>query len=116
MTSESRRKTGQHYEQLAAEFLEDQGLCVLERNFYCRQGEIDLILQDGEVLVFAEVKYRSNRAMGDPLEAVTAKKQFHIRRAAEYYLYSHGYGEDTMCRFDVIGICGQEIAWLKDGF
>ena len=112
----NKRQTGSRYEETAAAFLTSKGYRVLERNFRCRQGEIDLILRDGPMLVFVEVKYRSSRTMGDPAEAVTPSKQRRIRSTAQYYLYSCGYGEETRCRFDVICILGDQISWIRDAF
>lgn len=73
----NKRQTGSHYEETAAAFLTSKGYRVLERNFRCRQGEIDLICRHGRYLVFAEVKYRSGLSMGSPAEAVDARKQAH---------------------------------------
>ena len=81
----------------------------------CRSGEIDIIAKDGETLVFCEVKYRSDGAMGSPLEAVDVKKQRTIFRSALYYLSEHGL-EDVPCRFDVIGIEGAKITQIRNAF
>lgn len=116
MNTGNKRATGSRYEQAAADFLRQQGLRILEQNYRCRQGEIDLIAQEGRTLVFVEVKYRKTAAMGDPAEAVTALKQSRIRNAAGYYLYSRRHGEDTPCRFDVVSILGQELRWIQDAF
>lgn len=108
--------TGSRYEQMAADFLTGQGAVIVERNYRCRNGEIDLIVRDGRYLVFTEVKYRSSGSKGDPAEAVNECKQQRIRQTARYYLYSHRYGEDVPCRFDVISILGDEIHWIRDAF
>ncbi len=110
------RQLGTRYEQVAAQYVQRQGAVVLERNYRCRMGEIDLILRDGRYLVFAEVKYRKDLSKGDPGEAVHIYKQKRIRNGARYYLYSHRYGESLPCRFDVISILGDEIRWLKNAF
>lgn len=110
------RKKGAVYEQKAAGFLEDKGYRVLQRNFYSKYGEIDLIARDGEYLVFLEVKYRASGQSGHPLEAVGAKKQQRIKKAARYYLWQKGLPEDTACRFDVIGILGNEFVHVADAF
>ncbi len=112
----NKRQTGSRYEETAAAFLTSKGYRVLERNFRCRQGEIDLICRHGRYLVFAEVKYRSGLSMGSPAEAVDARKQERIRRAAAFYLYSHGMGGDVPCRFDVVGILGSDIELIQDAF
>ena len=112
----NKRQTGSRYEETAAAFLTSKGYRVLERNFRCRQGEIDLICRHGRYLVFAEVKYRSGLSMRSPAEAVDARKQERIRRAAAFYLYSHGMGGDVPCRFDVVGILGSDIELIQDAF
>ena len=80
-----------------------------------RTGEIDLIARDGRYLVFAEVKYRKNLQMGDPLEAVDLRKQQQIYRTAIYYLHQKKW-ENVPCRFDVIGITGTQICHIRNAF
>lgn len=99
------RQTGARYERIAGAYLESQGYRILQYNFRCRQGEIDIIAKDGEVLVFCEVKFRSDLSSGLPEEAVDYRKQRVISRCALYYLTAHGISE-VQCRFDVIGILG----------
>lgn len=96
------RKTGAEYEQKAVRYLETLGYQVIERNFRCKSGEIDVIAKDGEYLVFIEVKYRSDAGMGEPLEAVDLKKQQKISRAASYYCFSRGISQQQPCRFDAV--------------
>ena len=79
----NRRKTGTEYEQKTAEYLESLGWKILERNYRCRIGEIDLIALDGRTLVFVEVKYRRSGACGSPGEAVNEEKQHTIYRGAD---------------------------------
>ncbi len=110
------RKVGAEYEQKAAAFLEEKGFRILERNYRCRSGEIDLIAHDGYYLVFVEVKYRHCDVHGSPLQAVDHKKQRRISKAAAYYLYSRKYAQDTPCRFDVVGILDDEIIWIENAF
>lgn len=112
----NRRAVGSEYERRAAEYLQSQGYRILERNFRCRTGEIDLIARDGAYLVFIEVKYRRDAASGDPTEAVDAAKQMTISRTASYYCLKKGYGETMPCRFDVVAICGDEIRLVRDAF
>lgn len=112
----NKRNLGAEKEQMAAEFLEKQGYRILEKNFRCRQGEIDLIARDGRYLVFVEVKYRADGRSGEPEEAVNASKQYVIRRVAAYYLYRNRLPESTPCRFDVVGIKGEEIRLTKNAF
>ena len=110
------KRLGLAYEQKAAEYLEKKGFQILERNYYTRCGEIDLIVRDGAYLVFVEVKYRASQRGGHPLEAVDARKQRRLRRAAALYLLRCGYPENTPCRFDVVGILGEEIFHVENAF
>ena len=87
----STRARGARYEELAAAFLEKQGYVILEKNFFCRTGEIDIIAREGDTLVFVEVKYSKDLAAGDPAEAVNERKQEKIRKAAAFYLYARGF-------------------------
>ncbi len=113
---QNKRKIGAAYEQQAVLFLQRHGLEILTVNFCCRYGEIDIIARDGAYLVFVEVKYRHNLQGGTPEEAVTTAKQHHIIQAARNYLWQQHYSEQTPCRFDVIGICGSRIRWLRNAF
>lgn len=112
----NKRTTGTEYETLAAKYLEQQGYKIIEKNFRCRQGEIDLIAREGPYLVFIEVKYRKNASMGTAIEAVNTKKQNVIRKVASYYLVSNHLSQQTPCRFDVIGITGEQIELIKNAF
>lgn len=112
----NKRRIGAVYERQAAEYLKSKGYQILENNYRCRIGEIDLIARDGRYLVFVEVKYRSDGFCGNALEAVTVRKQHTIRRVAQFYLLSHHLSEDIPCRFDVVGITGTEITLVKDAF
>ena len=112
----SARTTGTEYEEKAAAALARSGYQILERNFRCRQGEIDIIARDRGYLVFVEVKYRTTEAAGGPRYAVDLKKQRRISRTALYYLYRNGLSEDTPCRFDVVVIVPGRASVLKDAF
>jgi len=103
-------------EKLAVSYLEQDGYRVLVRNFRCRQGEIDIIAQDGKYLCFIEVKRRKGTSSGHPLEAISPNKIRHICKAALYYLQSAQLPESTAVRFDVISIVGEEVSLLKDAF
>lgn len=103
-------------EDLAALYLQERGCRVLQRN-YCREGcEIDLVVMDGDTLVFAEVKARSSLAWGYGREAVDARKQGRIIQAAQGYLQETDY--DGPCRFDVleINLNTRRIVWIQDAF
>ena len=113
---QNKRTVGTRYEELAAAYLEDRGLRILERNFRTRFGEIDLIAESRGTLVFVEVKYRSSSGRGTPEEAVGSKKQAVIRRQALAYLASKGLNDLTPCRFDVVAVLGQDIRWIPNAF
>lgn len=109
------RQVGNHYEQKATAFLQSKGIRIIEKNFQVRQGEIDLIGYDGEVLVFIEVKYRRDAKKGDPAEAVTIRKQRQICKVAEFYLMKHKLF-NISCRYDVFTICGETLQWYQNAF
>ncbi len=111
-----RREKGFVYENVAAAYLEKKGYRIVARNFYTRFGELDLIARDGAYLVFVEVKYRATGQGGHPLEAVDGRKQRRMKRAAQFYLLRYGFPERTPCRFDVVGILGDEITHIENAF
>lgn len=111
-----KREQGRRYELFAANYLQEQGYQILEQNFCCRQGEVDIIAREGRYLVFVEVKYRRDLQNRAPAEAVDFKKQQKIRRAAQYYLYKKRCGEEAPCRFDVVAIAGEKVSLLRDAF
>ena len=98
-----KRDFGNTGENLATEYLEKQGYTILERNFYCKQGEIDIIAKDNNEIVFIEVKSRSNKLFGIPSEAVTKQKIKHLFRNARYFLYKNKMINEYI-RFDVVEI------------
>ena len=112
----NKRKTGADKEQIAVTYLEEQGMKIAERNFRNRQGEIDIIGYDGGYLVFVEVKYRNGHSKGSALEAVDYRKQCQICKVADYYRYLHHLGMNTLIRYDVVAIQGQEIQWIRNAF
>lgn len=84
-----RHELGKVGENLAVEYLKKQNYQLLERNFRCKRGEIDIIAKDKQELIFIEVKTRTNKKYGKPADAVTTRKKKHIYKAAEYYLAIH---------------------------
>jgi len=112
----NKRAVGTAYEKLAGAYLMQQGYEIVAYNFRCRMGEIDIVAKDGAYLVFVEVKYRSSEKNGSPLEAVDIRKQRIISKVASYYCLTHGYGETTPCRFDVVAINGEEYTLIKNAF
>ncbi|MGI6285102.1 YraN family protein [Neomoorella humiferrea] len=99
----TRRRRGLQGEAAAAAFLENMGYRILERNFRCPLGEIDIIAADGEEIVFVEVRTRSTNAFGTPQESVDRRKQTRLRRLAAYYLNGRGLSGHP-CRFDVAAV------------
>lgn len=110
----NKRKIGSDYETVACRYLEEHGVSVKERNFYCKAGELDIIAQDGETTVIVEVKYRSTDEFGGPLYAVNRKKQHTICRCTNFYILQHP--EVKQIRYDVIGITGSRIEWIQNAF
>lgn len=112
----NKRELGESYEGAAGLYLQKKGVRIAERNFRCRQGEVDLIGWDGEYLVFFEVKYRKNKKTGYPEESVGTAKQKKICGVADYYLYQKRLGESIPVRFDVVAICGECVNWYQNAF
>lgn len=94
-------------EQIVVEYLEKNKYKILKRNFYCRQGEIDIIAKDKNEIVFIEVKTRTNVNFGRPSESVNGIKQKHMYKAAKYFLYKSGLLE-MLIRFDVVEVLVNE--------
>ena len=94
---------GKEGEDVAVQYLREHGYKILERNFSCRQGEIDIIGTDGQYIIFFEIKSRSNIKYGLPAESVTKKKIEHILKTAKYYLYKENI-EERSIRIDVIEV------------
>lgn len=107
---------GSDAEAIALKHLKKHGLVLIDQNFRCRFGEIDLIMSESETLVFIEVRYRRNSHYGSPIESVTNAKQEKVRTTAQHYLLKNNIGESRPTRFDVIGIVPNEIAWIKNAF
>ena len=115
---QNNRSVGAVYEQAAGYYLEQNGYELIANVITGKgtnAGEIDIIAKDGDCYVFCEVKYRSGRQAGNPLEAVDQRKQKKIFRCALYYTVQHGI-EDAQCRFDVIGVECTEITHIKNAF
>lgn len=117
---EQRKQLGNDSESLAGRFLVQKGYKIVESNFSCKRGEIDLIVRKENFLVFVEVRSKTSVQYGQPLETVNAKKQEKIRKTAEYYLYVHPELAELYCRFDVISVLWQNgkvrLNWIADAF
>ncbi len=110
------RAVGMAFEEKAILYLKEKGYEILDRNFTCRQGELDIVARDQDILAFVEVKYRKNARAGEPEEGVTGRKRARLLKAARYYLYCKEYPVETPCRFDVVAICGEELRHYRDAF
>lgn len=110
------RKTGAEYEQKAARFLEGRGYEIIDRNYYCSYGEIDIVAKEAGDVVFVEVKYRKNFRYGGPECAVDFKKRKHMLESAMCYMAQKYESVDISCRFDVVAINGNEIHLIKNAF
>ena len=112
-----RRRAGQHGEAAAASYLEQMGVSILQKNFRCRYGEIDLIGWDGNYYLFIEVKYRSTQEQGEPAEAVDYRKQYKICRTFDYYRMKKHMDDFVPVRFDIIEIDRfGRCHWIKHAF
>lgn len=111
--------TGRWGETQALEFLQRRGLFLKESNYLTRMGEIDLIMTEGETLVFVEVRTRNTEDYGGGLASVTPAKQRKLCRTALFYLQKHGKTEHP-CRFDVVAINTDNstttFEWIKNAF
>lgn len=108
------RKIGSEYERVACEYLKKNGYEILEQNFRCRIGEIDIIARDDKYLCFIEVKYRKDSLSGYASEAVNARKQRIIIKVARFYILKHHISDTYPCRFDVVAIDNNNISLLKN--
>ncbi|MDH5516675.1 MAG: YraN family protein [Gammaproteobacteria bacterium] len=109
---------GKLAENIACELLESHQLKLLQKNYHCRYGEIDLVMQDEETLVFVEVRFRKSAQFGGAVESIDQKKQNKIRTTAQHYLQKHNSKHNA--RFDVITLSSLEdknkINWIKYAF
>ena len=112
----NKRELGSEKEKLAAAFLTEHGYKILETNYFCRAGEIDIIAAEGDYLCFIEVKFRSDLTNGYPEEAVDLRKAGRITKSALFFMSERNFPEDTPCRFDVISILGDRITLIKNAF
>lgn len=109
------RAAGIQGENIATEYLKRHGYKILQRNFACKTGEIDIICEHKNMLVFVEVKSRENTLFGTPAQAVTPSKVRSIVRTAQAYLVKSGK-VNSACRFDVIEVLRGEVNHIEDAF
>jgi len=106
---------GEKSEHQAYHYLLQQGLQLVEKNFSCKYGEIDLIMREANILVIVEVRFRKSNKYGGALESISQKKQSRIIATTQYYLSSHKI--DSLIRFDVITMSNDhDINWIKNAF
>jgi len=116
------RIIGNTYEKIAAQYLKQQGLALLTRNYTCRLGEIDLIMTQNDLLIFIEVRARNTQGFGSAIETVHLQKQRKIIRATKHFLQHHPKIFYNAIRFDVVGIQHNTqnepptLQWVKNAF
>lgn len=113
--------SGRRAEDLALATLIAKGLRLIARNYHCPQGELDLVMTDGEALVIIEVRYRRDRGFGSALESVDTRKQEKLLRAAQHFLQQDARYRRRPLRFDVVAVSastdGETTSdWIKDAF
>lgn len=116
----NRKEAGDRGEALALQYLQAAGLKLLRRNYRCKGGEIDLVMNDAGVLALVEVRFRSDRSFGGAAASVQRAKQQRLIRAAQHLLLTHGEYRRYKARFDLVAIDGSsaqpEVNWIKDAF
>jgi putative endonuclease len=114
------RARGQQIEVLVENYLLQQGLQPIERNFIRRGGEIDLVMREADTLVFVEVRFRKTDRFGTPAETITASKKRKLLQTAQLYLLAHPAWRHQPCRFDVMAVrpadSGLQFEWIKNAF
>lgn len=113
-----RKELGNLAEDIAAKYLAEQGLEIVARNYYVRNGEIDIVAFEGEMVVFVEVRSKSHDRYGTAEDTISLKKQRFLYRAAEQFLLKENMSE-RICRFDVVAVSfanDTQIKWYKDAF
>lgn len=116
MTANLKKQLGNLAEQKACDFLQANGLTLLIRNYRCVTGEIDLIMRHGEDIVFVEVRSRATSYYGSAVESVNKAKQKKLIKSAMLYLKNKNWLNKMGFRFDIIGVSGSEIDWIKNAF
>lgn len=119
--TDRRHASGRAAEQLARHHLERHGLRLLFQNWNCRCGELDLVMLDGDTVVFVEVRYRQYAGWGGALESVDARKRGKISAAAHYFLQQETRWAKSPCRFDVVTMSridppGNDLNWIQNAF
>jgi putative endonuclease len=107
-----KQQRGRHWEQVALAHLQQHGLVLVEANFQCKGGEIDLVMRDGDTLVFVEVRQRASRSAGGAAASITPAKIRRLLRAAQFYLLR--FRAAPPCRIDVVAIDAGKLEWLRN--
>jgi putative endonuclease len=114
------REFGNQMESIALHYLQKQGLRLLERNFQCYSGEIDLIMRDKVQVVFVEVRHRAHAFYGSALETITPAKITKLNKAAMLYLQRKKWLYTVSSRFDVVALDGDatqpKVSWIKNAW
>lgn len=113
------RVIGREWEEEALKRLQAAGLTLLDRNYRCRLGELDLVLRDGDGVAFVEVRFRRRDDFGSGAESVGKSKRRRLIAAAQHYLQRHPELADLPCRFDVIAIgpgASPQVEWIRNAF
>lgn len=110
-----RRYRGLWAERCAARYLKKKGLILIEKNAYCRFGEIDLIMQEEDTWVFVEVRSRRQADFMHPFESINHRKQQALWRTAQWYMQGNGL-HDAEARFDAVSVVAGQCEWIKNAF
>ncbi|MBN6713049.1 YraN family protein [Pseudomonas capsici] len=121
MPGNTRKQAGREAEACALLYLQQQGLRPITQNWSCKRGELDLVMLDGDTVVFVEVRYRRHSGWGGAMESVDFRKQEKLITAAQLFLQQESQWADHPCRFDVIAVDGDPgksapLKWLKNAF
>lgn len=118
MSTPGKAQAGRNAEKQARRYLEKRGLRFRAGNYRCRRGEIDLVMDDGDTVVFVEVRYRSHGRFGTSAESVDGHKQRKLIMAAQHYLQQHPRLAARPCRFDVVGLGAANpdsaVEWIRN--
>ncbi|SDU82846.1 YraN family protein [Pseudomonas mucidolens] len=121
MPQRTSSQSGKDAERQALEHLQHQGLRLLAQNWLCKRGELDLVMLDGDTVVFVEVRYRKHAQWGGALASIDGRKRQKLILAAQFFLLSEHRWADSPCRFDVVAIeCAPhgtvDLNWLRNAF
>lgn len=112
----NKKQLGNIAEEKACAFLQKKGFCLVERNYRSPVGEIDLIMQDKNEVVFIEVRSRAYATYGTAIESINKTKQQKVMKSAIYYLQKRKWLDKVNYRFDVVGCSPTNIEWIKNAF